>query len=99
VVDWLHGKAALTDYEVLELNDQPSYSSSPVTLVSLVPHTGRTHQLRVHCAHPEGLGMPIVGDALYGRKANRLCLHAAELSFDHPVTGERLHFYRPTDFA
>ena len=99
VVDWLHGKAALTDYEVLELNDQPSYSSSPVTLVSLVPHTGRTHQLRVHCAHPEGLGMPIVGDALYGRKANRLCLHAAELSFDHPVTGERLHFYRPTDFV
>ena len=99
VVDWLHGKAALTDYEVLELNDQPSCSSSPVTLVSLVPHTGRSHQLRVHCAHPEGLGMPIVGDALYGRKANRLCLHAAELSFDHPVTGERLHFYRPTDFA
>ena len=87
VVDPLHGKHALTDYEVVG------------RLVSLVPHTGRTHQLRVHCAHAEGLGMPILGDALYGQKAHRLCLHAAELAFDHPVSGERLHFRSTPDFG
>ena len=90
VVDPLHGKAAVTDYEVL--------ASKTNTLVSLTPHTGRTHQLRVHCAHEEGLGMSIVGDTLYGRKAHRLCLHAAELSFNHPLTGERLHFSKKPDF-
>lgn len=89
VVDLLHGKQAITDYEVL---------SSSLPLVSLTPHTGRTHQLRVHCAHPGGLGVPILGDNLYGQKAHRLCLHAAELAFDHPITGERMHFTSPSDF-
>ncbi len=92
VVDFLHGKQAVTDYEVLKTDAHDH------TLVSLVPHTGRTHQLRVHCAHPDGLGLPIVGDNLYGRKAQRLCLHAAELSFHHPLTAERLHFEAPTVF-
>jgi tRNA pseudouridine32 synthase/23S rRNA pseudouridine746 synthase len=100
VVDPLHGKAATTDYEVLPLSALSSLSvfglsslhSESYSLIALTPHTGRTHQLRVHCAHPDGLGMPIVGDALYGQKAHRLCLHAAELSFTHPVSGERLHF-------
>ena len=87
VVDYVHGKQAVTDYEVLS-NDAGR------TLVSLIPHTGRTHQLRVHCAHPDGLGLPIVGDPLYGRKARRLCLHAAELAFTHPVTGERMKFLK-----
>jgi tRNA pseudouridine32 synthase/23S rRNA pseudouridine746 synthase len=87
VVDYVHGKQAVTDYEVLS-NDAGR------TLVSLIPHTGRTHQLRVHCAHPDGLGLPIVGDPLYGRKARRLCLHAAELAFTHPVTGERMKFVK-----
>jgi tRNA pseudouridine32 synthase/23S rRNA pseudouridine746 synthase len=85
VVDLLHGKQAVTDYQVLS-------ASEGQTLVSLIPHTGRTHQLRVHCAHPDGLAAPIVGDNLYGRKSRRLCLHAAGLCFDHPVTGQRLCF-------
>ncbi len=92
VVDLLHGKQAVTDYQSLSTDAQGR------TLVSLIPHTGRTHQLRVHCAHPDGLGLPIVGDNLYGRKAHRLCLHATELSFDHPTTGERLHFHAPVTF-
>jgi tRNA pseudouridine32 synthase/23S rRNA pseudouridine746 synthase len=90
VVDLVHGKQAITDYEVL--------SSSAMSLVSLTPHTGRTHQLRLHCAHPDGLGLPIVGDILYGSKAHRLCLHAAQLDFDHPSTGKRLYFCSHPDF-
>ena len=86
VVDMEHGKRAVTDYEFL-----PSPLSS--NMVALYPQTGRTHQLRIHCASPEGLGRPIVGDELYGfGKANsRLMLHAAELWFTHPITGEPMH--------
>lgn len=85
VVDPLHGKPSVTDYEVLG-------TENGRTLVSLTPHTGHTHQLRVHCAHPDGLGVPIVGDNLYGQKHRRLCLHACHLTFTHPVTGERMTF-------
>lgn len=60
--------------------------------LSLFPLTGRTHQLRVHCAHRDGLGIPILGDELYGRKADRLYLHAAEITFRHPKTCESLTF-------
>ena len=80
VVDMEHGKRAVTDYEML--TDR---------LVALYPQTGRTHQLRIHCAHPDGLGRPIVGDELYGTKGGRLMLHAAELWFTHPVTGMPMH--------
>ena len=66
--------------------------------ILLRPQTGRTHQLRVHCAHQEGLGVPIVGDALYGHRADRLYLHAETLSFIHPKTGERLTFKAPAPF-
>ena len=66
--------------------------------ILLHPRTGRTHQLRVHCAHQEGLGGPIVGDALYGHRADRLYLHAETLSFIHPKTGERLTFTAPAPF-
>ena len=66
--------------------------------IILRPHTGRTHQLRVHCAHQEGLGVPIVGDALYGHRADRLYLHAETLSFIHPKTGERLTFTASAPF-
>ena len=66
--------------------------------ILLHPRTGRTHQLRVHCAHQEGLGVPIVGDALYGHRADRLYLHAETLSFIHPKTGERLTFTAPAPF-
>ena len=81
MVDLEHGKRAVTDYEFLSDN-----------LVALYPQTGRTHQLRIHCAHPDGLGRPIVGDELYGTKGDRLMLHASEIWFTHPITGEPMHF-------
>ena len=82
VVDLEHGKRAVTDYEFL--SDR---------VVALWPQTGRTHQLRIHCAHPDGLGRPIVGDELYGTRQHgqRLLLHAAELWFRHPVTLQEMH--------
>ena len=96
IVDMEHGKRAVTDYEVISPN-----------IVALYPQTGRTHQLRIHCAHPDGLGRPIEGDELYGfgkansqkLKANsRLMLHAAEIWFTHPVTGESMHITAPAPF-
>lgn len=91
LVDYVHGKEAVTDYEVLSVGDGH-------TVVSLTPHTGRTHQLRMHCAHADGLATPIVGDVLYGRPADRLLLHASVLAFDHPETGQRLRFESPAPF-
>lgn len=85
IVDMEHGKQAITDFEVLSVSDGRSR-------VALYPHTGRTHQLRVHCAHPDGLHAPIVGDLLYGTPADRLYLHAEYLEFTHPVSGQRLQF-------
>lgn len=94
MVDDEGGKAALTEYEVLEVGDDGE------AMVRFVPHTGRTHQLRVHSAHAEGLGRPIKGDRLYGdmTSGGRLCLHAESLSFDHPVSGERMSFRTVPDF-
>ncbi|MDE5561307.1 MAG: RluA family pseudouridine synthase [Bacteroidaceae bacterium] len=84
MVDMLHGKTALTKYRVLE-------NVGGHARLSLHPYTGRTHQLRVHCA--EGLGNPVLGDRLYGHcAAPRLMLQAVELSFVHPVTGVTMHF-------
>ena len=80
MVDMEHGKRAVTDYEFLSDD-----------LVALYPQTGRTHQLRIHCAHPDGLGRPIKGDELYGTKGDRLMLHASEIWFPHPVTGKEMH--------
>ena len=91
LVDHQYGKTAVTDYEVLDV-------SNDITRISLIPHTGRTHQLRMHCAHEEGLGTPIKGDSLYGRRADRLYLHAEVLSFNHPVSGERLTFTSTVPF-
>ena len=86
-----HGKPALTRFLIRECRADGSI------LVDFFPLTGRTHQLRVHAAHPLGLDAPIVGDRLYGGKtAERLCLHAAELTFPHPTTGEMMHFISPT---
>lgn len=87
IVDHEHGKRAVTDYEFLSEN-----------VVALYPQTGRTHQLRIHCAHPEGLGRPIKGDELYGTKADRLYLHAEQIWFRHPITGEDMHFISPSPF-
>ena len=90
VVDPENGKRAITEYRVLQAGQH--------SLLALWPHTGRTHQLRMHCAHPEGLGCPIVGDELYGRKADRLYLQAQAISFVRPTTGKRMHFELPYPF-
>lgn len=81
VVDKEKGKKAITLYQMCSER-----------IIQLCPLTGRTHQLRVHCAHPEGLATPIQGDTLYGTPADRLYLHAQALSFVHPVTGQRMSF-------
>ena len=83
IADPVHGKAAITEWTVLA-------REGGRTRVAFVPRTGRTHQLRVHAAHPDGLGVPIVGDRLYGTAADRLYLHAARLAFVHPTTGQRI---------
>ena len=107
-VDMEHGKPTLTLYNIVEVravdaNTAVAYTTKKVdkgrTLVHLYPKTGRTHQLRVHCAHPLGLACPILGDPLYGiERADRMYLHAAELTFRHPVTGETMHFLSPSGF-
>ena len=94
VVDMEHGKRAVTDYEFLTSHLSPLTSN----LVALYPQTGRTHQLRIHCAHSDGLGRPIVGDELYGTKGERLMLHAAEIWFTHPITGDAMHITAPAPF-
>ena len=94
IVDHEHGKRAITEYRVLSHHLSPS-THHPVTLLALYPHTGRTHQLRMHCAHLEGLGCPIVGDELYGHKSDRLYLQAESIAFVHPSTGKRMHLFCP----
>ncbi|MUK62829.1 RNA pseudouridine synthase [Aliivibrio fischeri] len=86
-----HGKPAETTYQVIERKENK-------TKVYLYPKTGRTHQLRVHCAHYLGLNMPITGDGLYGKKANRLHLHAGYLSLTHPITKEPMEFNVEAEF-
>ena len=90
-VDAVHGKPALTHYEVLG-------RTADRTRIAFYPQTGRTHQLRIHAAHPAGLGCPIVGDTLYGHPADRLYLHAESLTFTHPVTNERITVVCPSPF-
>ena len=97
MVDYAHGKRAITEYRALtRVTKEPSRC---YTLLALWPHTGRTHQLRMHCAHEQGLGCPIVGDELYGQKADRLYLQAQAITFVHPVTGKRMHFELKEDVS
>ena len=96
MVDYDYGKRSITEWRVV--SPQPSGLGSGEVALSLVPHTGRTHQLRVHCASCDGLASPIKGDPLYGHRGERLCLHAEYLEFAHPVTGKRLHFKVEADF-
>ncbi|MEG1586292.1 MAG: pseudouridine synthase [Bacteroidales bacterium] len=91
IVSEEYGKTAITTYKVLE-------RSADKTRIAFYPQTGRTHQLRVHAAHPAGLNAPIIGDELYGRKDKRLFLHAESIEFTHPVTGKRIQTERKADF-
>lgn len=91
MVCYEYGKPAVTRYEIMDTENNR-------TRMAFYPETGRTHQLRVHAAHPEGLNCPIVGDPLYGQPADRLYLHAERLEFRHPVTGQRLQIQKEAPF-
>ncbi|MBR4369166.1 MAG: RNA pseudouridine synthase, partial [Prevotella sp.] len=98
-VDYENGKEAITEYEILSVENGK-------TRIRLYPKTGRTHQLRVHCAHQDGLNCPILGDPLYSKKnlplkgkvGGGLHLHAEYLEFTHPTTGKRMHFEEKAPF-
>ena len=91
MVSFAHGKPAITRFEVVSCSEEK-------TRVHFYPITGRTHQLRIHAAHPEGLNTPILGDTLYGTPADRLYLHAETLDFTHPITGKHIHLATPCPF-
>lgn len=91
MVCYEYGKPAVTRYEIMDTENER-------TRMAFYPETGRTHQLRVHAAHPEGLNCPIVGDPLYGQPTDRLYLHAERLEFRHPVTGQRLQIQKEAPF-
>ena len=90
-VEYEYGKSARTRYEVVDRKDGK-------TRIHFYPVTGRTHQLRVHAAHTDGLNAPIIGDDLYGVKADRLYLHAEWISFIHPVSGEEISLTAKSKF-
>ena len=91
LVDFVHGKNAETDWEIIRREHGK-------TRVYFYPITGRTHQLRVHAAHKNGLNTPIFGDDLYGKKTNRLHLHAEFIEFSHPSTNEKISFTVDAEF-
>ncbi len=86
-----YGKPALTHFETIDTKKRQ-------TKVYFYPVTGRTHQLRVHAAHPLGLNTPIVGDDLYGTIGNRLHLHAESITFRHPISKEIVTFQVDAEF-
>ena len=91
IVSREHGKEAITEYRIIS-------ESEKHIRIAFYPLTGRTHQLRVHAAHPEGLDCPILGDELYGKKADRLYLHAEYIEFRHPISGKILRIQKEADF-
>lgn len=93
IFDPAHGKKGITRWEKISITGQR-------TRVRFFPLTGRTHQLRLHASHAAGLGVPIVGDSLYGngRQGDPMLLHAHRVSFLHPDTGQRVQFSSPVPF-
>ena len=105
IVSKEYGKEAITEYKIIseseKIIDESERSineSRKYTRIVFYPLTGRTHQLRVHAAHPEGLGCPILGDELYGKKADRLYLHAEYIEFRHPIYGDIFRIQKKADF-
>lgn len=91
MVDHINGKSAITEYHVVGKTKYGKDNQEAIK-IQLHPQTGRTHQLRVHCAHKEGLDTPIIGDTLYGKRDERLWLHAEHLDFTHPITAKNMSF-------
>lgn len=94
MIDYENGKSAFTHYNVLSYNDDNT------TRVELFPHTGRSHQLRVHL---QGIGHAILGDKFYAteegfNRSKRLLLHAQSLTLLHPKTGEEMTFTTEPNF-
>ena len=105
IVNKEYGKEAITEYriigeseKIINESERSINESRKHTRIIFNPLTGRTHQLRVHAAHPEGLGCPILGDELYGKKADRLYLHAEYIEFRHPIYGNILCIQKEADF-
>ena len=105
IVSKEYGKEAITEYKIISesekiIDESERSINEPrkYTRIVFYPLTGRTHQLRVHAAHPEGLGCPILGDELYGKKADRLYLHAEYIEFRHPIYGDILCIQKEADF-
>ena len=91
LVDFKNGKTAKTNWTIISENNTH-------TRIHFYPVTGRTHQLRVHAAHKDGLNLPIIGDDLYGTKQDRLYLHADFIEFIHPTSKNKINFTVPSDF-
>ena len=93
IYDPLYGKLGISRWRRLAVE-------GCLTRIAFSPLTGRTHQLRLHAAHPLGLAVPIKGDSLYGlgREGEMMCLHAEKLAFSHPASGRRLEFYSAPPF-
>ena len=105
IVNHEQGKEAITEYKILgnagndAFGNKENAGNNQHLRLALYPQTGRTHQLRVHCAHREGLNAPILGDPLYGcEKAPRLYLHAESIRFTHPLSGKEIFIERKADF-
>ena len=101
VYDPVQGKVGITRWRRLAFSETLFGSEvRPQTRIEFIPLTGRTHQLRLHAAHPLGLGCPIIGDSLYGsgKMGDPMYLHATRLAFTHPLSKKRLEFYSPPPF-
>lgn len=105
IVSKEYGKEAITEYKIISesekiIDESERSINEPrkYTRIVFYPLTGRTHQLRVHAAHPEGLGCPILGDELYGKKADRLYLHTEYIEFRHPIYGDIFRIQKKADF-
>lgn len=99
MVDWKDGKNAVTRYEIGEESTHTIEGQEHTcTRITYYPETGRTHQLRVHSAHPDGMDCPILGDPLYGQPADRMYLHAESIQFQHPWTSQEMKFTQKAPF-